>query len=150
MTTLTSTRAYRADGLLTAQTFGNGLAETRTYDLQGRLTTQGLGAADARTYRYDANGNLLTKSAPTESGSYPYEALDRLTQDRLTGGTGGTTAFTYDPNGNRLADSTQSYAYGARSNRLQAIVASAIFILVVQLLGFTFCPGLAKDMDFLS
>ena len=31
-----------------------------------------------------------------------------------------------------------------------SIAASAIFILVVQILGFTVNPGLAKDMDFLS
>lgn len=31
-----------------------------------------------------------------------------------------------------------------------SVAASAIFILVVQILGFTVYPGLAKDMDFLS
>jgi|LGVF01.1.fsa_nt_gb cytochrome bd-type quinol oxidase subunit 2 len=31
-----------------------------------------------------------------------------------------------------------------------SVVASMIFILVVQLLGFTVYPGLAKDIDFIS
>jgi len=41
---------YRADGQITAATFGNGLRETRTYDQQGRLTHQDL--------KDDVNTNL--------------------------------------------------------------------------------------------
>ncbi len=75
-TSILSQIAYRADGLVTAQTFGNGLTESRTYDLQGRLTSQALGSLDSRAYTYDTNGN------PTaiQGASYTYDVLDRLLQ----------------------------------------------------------------------
>lgn len=41
-------------------------------------------------------------------------------------------------------------AFSYREIAYISVVASAIFILVVQILGFTVYPGLAKDMDFLS
>jgi len=118
--TLISARSYRADGLLLAQTFGNGLTEARQYDLQGRLTYQSLGTADTRIYAYDANGNLTNKQTLPDVASYGYDALDRLTAETtLTG----NDAFTYDPNGNRLSGllnngNTQAYVYEAGTNRL--------------------------------
>ncbi len=94
-TPLLTNIAYRADGLVTSQIFGNGLTESRTYDLQGRLTSQSLGSLDSRAYTYDANGN------PTaiQAASYTYDVLDRLLQ--------GTTAteshnYAYDGNYNLL------------------------------------------------
>jgi len=117
---LVSARSYRADGLLLAQTFGNGLTEARQYDLQGRLIYQSLGNADIRIYAYDANGNLTNKQTLPDVASYGYDALDRLTAETtLTG----NDAFTYDPNGNRLSGllnngNTQAYSYEGGSNRL--------------------------------
>ena len=112
--TLISARRYRADGLLSAQSFGNGLTETRLYDLQGRLTTWTLGS-DTRSFSYDANGNLTQRSFPQETGAYGYDALDRLSTETLP-----STAnhFGYDPNGNRLTDGLNPYSYSPASNRL--------------------------------
>ena len=107
-TLLTRNIQYRADGLITGQTWGNGLNETRQYDQQGRLTNQTLGNVDTRTYEYDANGNLLTKTRDAKTDSYGYDKLDRLTLDNLI-------AFTYDPIGNRLTkkveQAVEAYQY---------------------------------------
>ena len=39
--TLADNLSYRADGLLTALNYGNGIAETRQYDTAGRLSQVG-------------------------------------------------------------------------------------------------------------
>jgi RHS repeat-associated protein len=129
-TSITQAMTYRADGLLTAQTFGNGLNETRQYDQQGRVLSQSLGSTDTRVYDYDANGNLVSKQTLPSMGSYSYDALDRLTGESLSNGTVDTLAYGYDGNGNRLTRSDngtiESYSYAADSNRLTAIDAKAV------------------------
>jgi len=129
-TAITQAMSYRADGLLTGQTFGNGLAETRQYDQQGRLLGQSLANADTRAYDYDANGNLVSKQTMPNMGSYSYDALDRLTGETLSNGVVDTLAYSYDGNGNRLTrtenGTTAPYSYAADSNRLTAIDAKAL------------------------
>ena len=116
-------RVYRADGLVTAQTFANGLTETRNYDVQGRLTQQTLGSVDVRTYSYDANGNRLTLGTPIGvAQATDYDALDRLTQE--TQPIGGYT-LTYDANGNRtnlaLGPISAALDYAPNTNRLVSL-----------------------------
>ncbi len=112
VTPIVTYRTYRADGLLTAQNFGNGLIETRSsYDLQGRLGEQRLGTLDARTYGYDANGNL---TAHPTLGVLNYDLLDRLSGEP-------GTAYTYDGNGNRQTANDVPYTYATASNRLIAL-----------------------------
>jgi RHS repeat-associated protein len=127
---ITQAMSYRADDLLTGQTFGNGLTETRQYDQQGRLLAQSLASADTRTYDYDANSNLVNKQTVPSTGSYSYDALDHLTDETLSNGTIDTLAYSYDGNGNRLArtenGTTEPYSYAADSNRLTAIDAKAV------------------------
>jgi len=79
---LINTRSYRADGVWTEQTYGNGLVQSKTYDLQSRLTNHVAGSYQ-RDYNYDANGNILSADAPDNSvdRDYAYDVLDRLTQD---------------------------------------------------------------------
>ena len=100
-------RVYRADGLRTAQTWGNGINETRTNDLQGRLTGWQVGAMLNRTFAYDANGNVVQK----DLNQFQYDPLDRLTWEP-------TQALSYDGNGNRLLDATGAYSYTPASNRM--------------------------------
>ncbi len=119
-TILTKDRTYRADGLLLTQTAGSGLTESKTYDPQGRLTTWTLGG-ETRAYTYDANSNVATRTTPTESRSYVYDPEDRLTEDRVTAGTGTTQTLVYDLNGNRTKLNTTAYTYAANSNRLTQI-----------------------------
>lgn len=58
--TLISGRSYRADGLPTGQTFGNGISESRTYDAAGRLVTWTIGSIETRSYSYDGAGNVAS------------------------------------------------------------------------------------------
>ena len=123
-TTLSGNRTYRADRRLTGQTFGNGLTETRTYDLKGQLQTQRLGTVATRDYLdYDANGNLKALTADSFSGTYTYDALNRLGTE--TAGTL-TQSLGYDANGNRTSDGTGDYDYLAASNRLSVLNGTAV------------------------
>jgi RHS repeat-associated protein len=124
--TIVSGRTYRADGLLLTQSYGNGLNEIRTYDLQGRLTNQALGTADTRVYGFDANGNVTSAQNAFQTGSYGYDALDRLIQDSITSIPTSLVNFGYNPNGNRQSDSGGSYIYLSTSNRLTQYHGQAI------------------------
>lgn len=100
-------RTYRGDGLLTSQTFGNGLNETRDYDTQGRLINQQIGHHETRQYDYDANGNVLSIVRPVEPVEYQYDALDRLNADNTATDVDSVitqivNAWQYD--GNRLSE----------------------------------------------
>ncbi len=117
---LTQARTYRADGLLATQTVGSGLTESRTYDQQGRMTNWTLGG-ETRTYTYDANSNVQTRTLPTETRTYVYDPEDRLTEDRLTAGSGTTNTLVYDLNGNRTKLNTTAYLYTANTNRLTKV-----------------------------
>ena len=119
-TILTQARTYRADGLLATQTVGSGLTESKTYDQQGRLTTWTLGG-ETRTFTYDANSNVATRTTPSESRTYVHDPEDRLTEDRITAGTGSTNTLVYDLNGNRTKLNTTAYLYTAGTNRLTQI-----------------------------
>ncbi|MFL6624673.1 MAG: RHS repeat-associated core domain-containing protein, partial [Sulfurifustis sp.] len=123
---LVSSRTYRPDGLLLSQTYGNGIAETKQYDLQGRLTNQFLGSADTRVYGYDANSNLTSLQSLPQVGSYTYDALDRLTVDSITSTPSSTVNLSYDPNGNRTSDGTNTYSYTANSNQLNQVGSNSI------------------------
>lgn len=109
-------RTYRADGLLTGQTYGNGLVDTRSYDLQGRLIAWATGAIDSRTYGYDANGNITSLAGST----FTYDWLDRIV--------GSNTAlnFIWDANGNREVDGSGFYAYAPNSNRMTSSPAGTV------------------------
>ena len=117
-TALASGITYRADGLVTGRTFGNGLAESRLYDVQGRVRNQFIGNADTRVYDYDPNNNLVSLQSLPQVSTYGYDALDRLTQDTF-----GSTGLGYDPNGNRVllnqGAASTNYAYAPNTNRLQ-------------------------------
>jgi len=129
--TIVSNRTYRADGLLTGETFGNGVNDVRQYDLQGRLTYLSLtgtsGSIDTRLYSYDPNSNLTQKQSLPEVGNYTYDALDRITGTTRDAATEG---YHYDPNGNRTSftsnGTTQSYSYLTNTNRLTQVGTSTI------------------------
>ncbi|HQU17313.1 MAG TPA: RHS repeat-associated core domain-containing protein, partial [Gammaproteobacteria bacterium] len=120
-TTLLSHVGYRPDGLLSSQTFGNGLTDTRGYDPVGRLIQQSIGSADTRVYRYDAIGDLVQLQTRLGVDDYTYDALRRLTAQKRASAPG-ITDWRYDPNGNRLSTSrgaaTIPYRYAPMSNRL--------------------------------
>ena len=126
-TTLVSNITYRADSLVTARQYGNGIAETRIYDQQRRLTQQTIGTADSVLFSYDANSSVLSRDTQTNTHTYGYDVLDRLEAETNDGA---TIDYTYDPNYNRLTkdDGVQvtQYAYGAGSNQLVGIDAAPL------------------------
>ena len=118
VTTLLSNRSYRADGLPTAQTFGNGVAETRSYDLQGRLT-QTTGVGPGVTYSYDANSNVTQIQNGAHNPVYAFDAKDRVTGDASVLA---QIAYSYDTNANRSSitkdGNVKAYTYTPNSNQL--------------------------------
>ncbi len=133
-TDVSTNRTYRADGLLTGQTLGNGIQEERTYDLQGRVTYIDTGipsdtSVEAWGYAYDANGNILSIDKAKDSRTFIYDVLDRLVEDIQ--GTDANPAlensplftikdfnYEYDENGNRLKKNNTNYQYTDFSNVL--------------------------------
>ena len=65
-TAIVSGIAYRPDGLVVLQRFGNGITDRRLYDATGRLNDQFIGAADTRVYGYDPLGDLLSRQTLPE------------------------------------------------------------------------------------
>ncbi|HPA16325.1 MAG TPA: putative Ig domain-containing protein [Verrucomicrobiae bacterium] len=108
-----ATTAYRYNpvGSLIETLFPNGVAETRTFDPLNRLlyleNRKGDGSViTSHRYTLDANGNRM--AVEEHAGrflEYQYDALDRLTQEKITDPvTGNRTAdYLYDPVGNRLS-----------------------------------------------
>ena len=126
-TTLISNIAYRADSLVAARQYGNGIVETRVYDQQRRLTQQTIGTVDSVLLSYDANGSVLSRETQTSSHTYGYDVLDRLDMETSDGA---TIEYAYDPNYNRLTkdDGVQvtQYTYRAGSNQLAGIDAASL------------------------
>jgi len=118
-----SSRQYRADGLLTGQTLGNGLIQTRSFDTQARMTSQSLGTLWDQTLTHDPNGNLTDRNVNSATGTqtdlFSYDTLDRITDDTTQRG---AFVYTYDASGNRLSKqidgNSKTYDYTADSNRL--------------------------------
>ncbi len=134
--TLVSQMKWRADNLLSAQTWGNGLAETRSYDYAGRLTTQTIGT-DTRVYGYDNNGNLTSLQTVPAVDCYGYDLVDRIIQGTVLTQSGAAcpaatpgSVYKYDGNGNRLSKTTGTptvtYNFTAYSNRLASIGGNAV------------------------
>ncbi len=110
---IVSGRAYRPDGELVSQTFGNGIAEGRTYDTAGRLTNWTIGGIETRSYGHDLNGNITSISVGGNTRAFGYDAIDRLISEP-------DQAFAWDGNGNRLSDASGSFTYAPASNRMTA------------------------------
>jgi len=121
---------YRADGQITAATFGNGLRETRTYDQQSRLVHQDLKdetdlIIDERAYTYDPAGNITSRTGTPGDQHYAYDALDRLTGQDIQSD-GKTWQYDYGPNHNRQTRTdgdglNELYSYQPDTNRLTGI-----------------------------
>ncbi|MBI2777369.1 MAG: RHS repeat protein [Chloroflexi bacterium] len=104
---------------------GNGYVESRTYDRSGRLTEvknqKGATVLSRSTYTLDPVGNRLASQTTTETTTYTYDPLDRLTKVcytvACTSPGDNFRQYTYDFVGNRLTEvrdtGTTTYAYDA-------------------------------------
>jgi len=85
-----------------------------TYDSLYRLTAADYDDGTYFHYTYDAVGNRLTEETDESASIYTYDIANRLTDvDGVT--------YTWDANGNLLADGTSTYTYDA-ANRLTGLV----------------------------
>jgi RHS repeat-associated protein len=112
---------YDPFGPVRQWTWGNGTLSVRTFDQDGKVTQ--LDSAGLKTYAYDDAFRITGITDTTIaalSWTYGYDDLDRLTSATKTGTTLG---YTYDANGNRLAQTgtgAATFAVAANSNRLSS------------------------------
>jgi len=120
--------AYQPFGGVKSYTLGNGRTYTRGYDLDGRIASYNLGTQNF-AIGYDAASRIsfISDTAnAANSNTYSYDNLDRLVSAVLP-----NLPFAYgcDAVGNRtsktVGSATDTYAYGATSNRLASITAQA-------------------------
>jgi RHS repeat-associated protein len=119
---------YRPFGPVQSFTFGNSQTYTRGFDQDARIASYTLGA-QSFAVGYDAAsriGFISDIGNPTNSNTYAYDNLDRLTNAVLPGT---PFAYSYDAVSNRLAKtvgaSTDTYTPAATSNRLASITPGA-------------------------
>ncbi|WP_240118379.1 LamG-like jellyroll fold domain-containing protein [Streptomyces sp. MUM 2J] len=116
----TSSFAYNGDGAMTSRTDASGTS-AYGYDTAGRLKTVADGATGtSMSYGYDVNSNVTSIDYGTGKAkrTFAYDALQRLTDDRLTSPTGQELAdigYGWDANGNETSKTTTGVA-GASAN----------------------------------
>ncbi len=100
-------------------TWGNGTLSVRSFDQDGKITQ--IDSAGLKTYGYDDAFRITGITDTTNaalSWTYGYDDLDRLISASKTGTTLG---YSYDANGNRLAQTgsgASTFTVAANSNRL--------------------------------
>jgi RHS repeat-associated protein len=115
----------------TSLTLPNGVVATTSYDAAsqltginyqgGALTPQNLAYSyDLAGRRVGVSGTLASTQLPAAVSSAVYNANNQLTQ-------WGSTAMTYDLNGNTLNDGTNSYTWDARNRLVSADNSGAVF-----------------------
>ncbi|MEU2977521.1 LamG-like jellyroll fold domain-containing protein [Streptomyces hirsutus] len=115
-----SSFSYNADGALTSRTDASGTS-TYGYDTAGRLkTAKDASTGTSMTYGYDVNSNVTSVDYGQDKSRrvFSYDALERLTSDRLTSPSGkllASTTYGYDANGNETSKTTTGVV-GASSN----------------------------------
>ena len=128
---LASTILSTPFGPIGAWQWANGLYTFRYFDTDGRLASWQFrnGSALLRNdLSFDAASRINSIEdpiAPTRSGSFQYDVVDRLTVAQQGNPVAHTTQYTYDALGNRLAYNLDGGAvalsYPATSNKLQAM-----------------------------
>lgn len=118
---LVSNILYDPFGPVRQWTWSNGALSVRTFDQDGKITQ--IDSAGMKTYAYDDAFRIIGIADTTNtalSWVYGYDDLDRLTSASKTGMTLG---YSYDANGNRLAEtgsSASTFSIAANSNRLSS------------------------------
>ncbi len=107
--------AYDAGGNLVHTDLPDGVVETRSYDALNRLTflqdANSTGVLSSFNYTLGPTGELLeVKEKSGRTVDYTYDALDRLTQEKILDAV--------------LGDRTIDYSYDAVGNRLTIVIPS--------------------------
>ena len=129
-TTILSNITYDPFGPITSWTWGNGTTASRGFDTDGKITqVDNANGQSLKNYGYDDAFRITSVTDALDSSqswSYVYDSLDRLSSASKTGFTQG---WTYDANGNRLSEtgSTPStYTNSGASNRLSSTSGSLV------------------------
>ncbi|WP_308432503.1 LamG-like jellyroll fold domain-containing protein, partial [Streptomyces lateritius] len=115
-----SSFAWNGDGAMTSRTDASGTS-TYGYDTAGRLKTVNDGATGTTaTYAYNVNNAVtaIDYGAGKAKRSFGYDALQRLTSDKLTSPTGkelSSITYGWDANGNETSKTTTGLA-GSSTN----------------------------------
>ncbi|MFF8280422.1 LamG-like jellyroll fold domain-containing protein [Streptomyces lateritius] len=115
-----SSFAWNGDGAMTSRTDASGTS-TYGYDTAGRLKTVNDGATGTTaTYTYNVNNAVtaIDYGAGKAKRSFGYDALQRLTSDKLTSPTGkelSSITYGWDANGNETSKTTTGLA-GSSTN----------------------------------
>ncbi|PTX94067.1 type IV secretion protein Rhs [Spartobacteria bacterium LR76] len=128
---LVTTYAYDLDGNILTKTLPNGDATTSTFDAANRtmtlVSTRGSGGLplSSYTYAYDPAANVKQVTEAYSNASMDrvvtntYDAINRLTQEAVTGSGAGTTLYSYDNAHNRETMTKggvlTSYSYNSRN-----------------------------------
>jgi RHS repeat-associated protein len=116
---LISVVLYEPFGAVRQWTWSNGSISVRTFDQDGKIVQ--IDSAGLKTYSYDDAFRIIgitDATNPDLSWAYGYDDLDRLISALKTETTLG---YTYDANGNRLAETgshPSTFTIAANSNRL--------------------------------
>ncbi len=107
---------YDPEGDLTKVELPNGVVTANEYDDAGRLTatasTKGEAALESFDYEYDPFGNRIGQvDRLSQKTAYEYDALNRLIEFDPPGE--GSTAYGYDPAGNRTEAGGTTYSFNA-------------------------------------
>jgi RHS repeat-associated protein len=116
--------SYDTDSRRASLTLPNGVVASYSYDAASQLTgisyQRASGSLGNLLYGYDlagrrtsVTGSLASTQLPAAVSSAVYNANNQLTQ-------WGSTAMTYDANGNTLNDGTNSYVWDARNRLVSA------------------------------
>lgn len=103
---VTSTYAYPAgSNRLSSVTPAGGSARSFAYDASGNILTDSRTGTLAQTFQYDPEGRLSKATSASSSGTYAYDAQDRLaSRTALNGGTTTTTLYVHDVNDHIIAE----------------------------------------------
>ena len=107
---------------------------TYTYDSLDRLTsattmTGGVLPTTSATYAYDLAGNRNTSTLDSGARSYTVNNLNQYTVSVFSGGVStGSTAYTYDHNGNLTSNGTYTFVYDADNHLAEVDTSTGILV----------------------
>ena len=108
---------YNTNGSIASITYSNSITTSKTYNSNGSLSSLVIGDLKSLSYTRDNVGNITSITDAldsTKNKTYVYDVLYRLTQ---AVGQWGTLQYSYDPVGNRMAETSNdgltNYTYSA-------------------------------------
>jgi RHS repeat-associated protein len=129
-TGLTTTYSYDATNKLTSRRLPNGVLSSYLYDGMDRLTrlldAKSVATVADHQYQYNTASQIAQIAGPTNTHSYSYDSLDRLSSTSYTNPLQTNESYAYDSVGNRTS-SHLSATYGYQPFNRMTSTSSATF-----------------------